>query len=75
MNATTSLNVEDCYVQERRLWLRVHEKNGKVIEMPCNHNLERYLYEYIDQAGMRMEFPSLVPSTLKFNSAMARFSR
>jgi site-specific recombinase XerD len=55
VGATTSLNIEDCYVQERRLWLRLHEKNGKVIEMPCNHNLERYLYEYIEAAGIAEE--------------------
>jgi site-specific recombinase XerD len=52
VTATISLNVEDCYVQERRLWLRLHEKNGKVIEMPCNHNLEQFLHEYIDVAGI-----------------------
>lgn len=52
VTATTSLNVEDCYLQERRLWLRLHEKNGKVIEMPCNHHLERYLVEYLEAAGI-----------------------
>jgi site-specific recombinase XerD len=52
VNATTSLNLEDCYTQERRLWLRLHEKNGKVIEMPCNHHLERYLTEYLEAAGI-----------------------
>jgi site-specific recombinase XerD len=55
VGATTALNLEDCYVQERRLWLRLHEKNGKVIEMPCNHNLEAYLYEYMDAAGIAEE--------------------
>lgn len=55
VGATIGLNIEDCYVQERRLWLRLHEKNGKVIEMPCNHNLERYIYEYIEVAGIGEE--------------------
>jgi integrase/recombinase XerC len=58
VGATINLKVEDCYVQERRLWLRLHEKNGKVIEMPCNHNLERYLDEYIEAAGIRQELIS-----------------
>lgn len=52
VTATTELNIEDCYIQERRLWLRLHEKNGKVIEMPCNHHLERFLYEYMNAAGI-----------------------
>jgi site-specific recombinase XerD len=52
VGATIGLNVEDCYIQERRLWLRLHEKNGKVIEIPCNHNLEQFLHEYIDAAGI-----------------------
>lgn len=55
VTATTSLNVEDCYTQERRLWVRLKEKNGKVIEMPCNHHLEAYLLEYIEAARLASE--------------------
>jgi integrase/recombinase XerC len=55
VNATTSLNVEDCYVQERHLWIRLQEKNGKVLEVPCNHNLEAYLYAYLEAAGIANE--------------------
>jgi integrase/recombinase XerC len=55
VGATASLKVEDCYVQDRRLWLRLHEKNGKVIEMPCNHSLEACLYAYIEAAGIADE--------------------
>jgi integrase len=44
--------VEDVYVQGRRTWIRLHEKGGKVHEMPCHHNLDEYLHAYIDQAQL-----------------------
>ena len=39
-------------MQNRRLWVRLHEKGGKRHEMPCHHNLEAYLHAYIDGCGM-----------------------
>lgn len=52
VGAALSMRVEDCYVQGRRLRVRLHEKGGKVNEMWCHHNLETYLHEYIDAAGI-----------------------
>jgi hypothetical protein len=46
------MRVEDVYPQNRRLWVRLHEKGGKQHAMPCHHNLETYLHEYIDGAGL-----------------------
>jgi site-specific recombinase XerD len=46
------MNVEDVYAQNRRLWVRLREKGGKQHAMPCHHNLEAYLHEYIDGAGL-----------------------
>ncbi len=46
------MRVEDVYVQNRRLWVRLHEKGGKRHEMPCHHNLEAYLHAYIDGCGL-----------------------
>ena len=40
VTAVVNLNVEDYYAQKKRWWLRFHEKNGKVNEMPCHHKLE-----------------------------------
>jgi len=40
------------YVQGRRTWIRLHEKGGKVHEMPCHHNLDEYLHAYIEQAQL-----------------------
>jgi len=53
IGAVLSLKVEDYYVQRRRGWLRLHEKGGKVHEIPCHHALEQYLEEYLEAAGLR----------------------
>lgn len=52
VGAALAMKVEDVYVQQRRLWVRLHEKGGKRHEMPCHHNLESYLHAYIDAAGI-----------------------
>jgi integrase/recombinase XerD len=52
IGAVLSLKVEDYYVQKRRGWIRLHEKGGKVHEVPCHHNLEKYLEEYLQAAGI-----------------------
>jgi site-specific recombinase XerD len=52
IGAALSMKVEDVYVQHRRLWVRLHEKGGKVHEMPCHHFLEDYLHAYIDGCGL-----------------------
>ena len=57
------MNVEDVYSQNRRLWVRLHEKGGKQHAMPCHHNLEAYLDEYIDGAGLATE-----PNALLFQT-------
>lgn len=53
VGAATAMKVEDVYVQRRRLWIRLHEKGGKLHEMPCHHNLEDYLTAYLDGASLR----------------------
>jgi integrase len=52
IGAALGMKVEDVYVQQRRLWVRLHEKGGKVHEMPCHHNLETYLDAYMQAAGI-----------------------
>jgi site-specific recombinase XerD len=52
IGAALAMKVEDVYVQHRRLWVRLHEKGGKVHEMPCHHFLEDYLHGYIDGCGL-----------------------
>ncbi|MBT9293095.1 tyrosine-type recombinase/integrase [Prosthecodimorpha staleyi] len=52
IGAALAMKVEDVYVQDRRLWVRLHEKGGKRHEMPCHHNLEAWLHAYLDGAGI-----------------------
>ena len=52
IGAAIGMRVEDVYPQNRRLWVRLHEKGGKQHAMPCHHNLESYLHAYIDGAGL-----------------------
>ncbi|QYE33575.1 tyrosine-type recombinase/integrase (plasmid) [Polymorphobacter sp. PAMC 29334] len=53
IGAALSMRVEDVYVQNRRLWVRLHEKGGKRHDMPCHHNLEEYLTAYLDGCDLR----------------------
>src|SRR5580704_2716013 len=52
VGAVVALTAEDYYSQKKRWWLRLHEKNGKLNEMPCHHKLEGYLDAYIEAAGL-----------------------
>jgi integrase/recombinase XerD len=53
VGAVVTLAVEDYFPQKKRWWLRLHEKNGKLNEMPCHHKLESHLDTYLDAAGIR----------------------
>jgi len=53
VGAALAMRVEDVYVQNRRLWVRLHEKGGKRHDMPCHHNLEDYLTAYLDGCDLR----------------------
>jgi len=55
VSATVALTVEDYFSQKKRRWLRLHEKNGKVNEMPCHHKLEEFLDAYTKAAGIRSD--------------------
>ncbi len=46
------MKVEDVFVQNRRLWVRLREKGGKAHAMPCHHQLEEYLHAYLDGVGI-----------------------
>ncbi|WP_233839478.1 tyrosine-type recombinase/integrase [Paraburkholderia sp. ZP32-5] len=52
VGAALAMRVDDVYVQNRRLWVRLHEKGGKVHAMPCHHTLEAYLHAYLDGTGI-----------------------
>lgn len=50
VSATTRMNVEDYFPQGRRMWFRLHEKGGKLHDVPAHHNAESYVDAYLDAA-------------------------
>ena len=54
------MRVEDVATQNRRLWVRLEEKSRKQHAMPCHHNLESYLHEYIDGAELASDRKALL---------------
>jgi site-specific recombinase XerD len=52
IGAALGMKVEDVFTQNRRLWVRLHEKGGKDHAMPCHHNLEQILTAYLTGAGL-----------------------
>lgn len=64
VGAAVGMTIKDYYVQKRRGWVRLHEKGGKVTELPCHHNLEQFLEEWVLASGLAGEpdaplFPTL----------------
>lgn len=53
VSAACGMNVGDLFHQQRRLWVRLHEKGDKFHEMPCHHTVEAYLVEYVEAAGLK----------------------
>lgn len=47
IGAVLSMRTDDVYLQSRRLWIRLREKGGKLHDMPCQHELEDWLAEYL----------------------------
>jgi site-specific recombinase XerC len=52
VGAAVAMQVRDFYPVGRRWWVRLHEKGGKLHELPAHHNLEAWLHEYIKAAGI-----------------------
>lgn len=52
VGALVAMNVEDYYPQgTKRWWVRLHEKGGKLHDVPAHHNLEKYLDAYLETVG------------------------
>jgi site-specific recombinase XerD len=58
VSAALQMKVRDYFVQGRRSWVALHEKGGKEHQVPCHHNLEKYLDEYLAAAGIAGELDS-----------------
>ncbi|AJX82439.1 phage integrase family protein [Burkholderia pseudomallei 7894] len=52
IGAALAMRVDDVYVQQRRLWIRLRETGGKAHAMPCHHTLEMALRAYLDGTGI-----------------------
>ncbi len=52
VSAAVRMNVEDYFPQGRRMWIRLHEKGGKLHDVPAHHNAEAYLDAYVEAAGI-----------------------
>jgi site-specific recombinase XerD len=72
IGAAVAMKVEDYYIQKRRGWVRLHEKGGKVTEMPCNHNLEQCLDEWINASGLSNEPTAPLFPTMRHGQLTAR---
>lgn len=55
VGAAVSMRVEDYYPKSKRWWVRLHEKGGKLHELPAHHCLEEFLDAYIEAAGIADE--------------------
>lgn len=51
VSAALGMNVDDYFQQGRRMWFRLHEKGGKMHDVPAHRNAESYLDEYVIAAG------------------------
>jgi integrase/recombinase XerD len=77
VGAVIQMKVEDYYIQNRRGWVRLHEKGGKVNELPCHHNLEQFLEEWLVKTGLSAEptaplFPTLRHGRLSSRQSLAQ---
>lgn len=52
VSAACGITMGDLFKEKKRLRIRLHEKGGKVHDMPCHHTLEEYLSDYIEAAGL-----------------------
>lgn len=52
VGAVVQMRVEDVFVQQRRTWVRLHEKGGQVHSMPCHPQLQAWLRAYLQGTGL-----------------------
>ena len=55
ISAAVALDVRDVHVRDSRWHLRLSEKGGKIIDVPCHHNLEAWLREYMEAGGLQQQ--------------------
>jgi integrase/recombinase XerD len=65
VGALVAMNVEDYYPQGKRWWCRLHEKGGKLHDVPCHHKLEEYLDAFVEATSMWDQKKSPLFCTIK----------
>lgn len=50
VGAVVAMNVEDYFTQGRRMWFRLHEKGGKLHDVPAHHKAEEHVDAYLHAA-------------------------
>ena len=53
VGALAAMNVGDYFPQGKRFWVRLHEKGGKLHDVPAHHKLEEFLDAYFEAARIR----------------------
>lgn len=52
IGAAVDMLVEDYFLTGKRWHVRLHEKGGKLHDVPCHHNAEAYIDDYLEVAGI-----------------------
>jgi integrase/recombinase XerD len=55
VSAAAGMKVKDYYANGKRHYIRLHEKGGKLHEIPAHHHVVDYLDAYIEAAGIEEE--------------------
>ncbi|HEY6262156.1 MAG TPA: tyrosine-type recombinase/integrase [Nitrospiraceae bacterium] len=55
VGAVVAMNVEDYFRQRKRWWFRLHEKGGKLHDVPAHHQAMEYVDAYLKGAGFHGE--------------------
>lgn len=72
VGAVTSMRVED-YFQSGKKWrFRLHEKGGKLHEVPAHHSAEEYMDAYLDAADLWAEKKAPLFQSIKHGKAMGK---
>lgn len=71
VGAVVQMKAGDYFIQKRRGWIRLSEKGGKINELPCHHNLEQFLDEWLAASGLAGEpgaplFPAMRQGRLSY---------
>lgn len=52
VGAVVAMNTEDYFYQGKRCWFRLHEKGGKLHDVPAHHKAQEYIDAYVSAAGL-----------------------